>query len=216
MSLVSAHYPIFLDLADRPCVVVGGGPVAETKVRGLLTASAQVTVVSPTLTPALAALAVEGRLTHQAREYVPGDLAGVVLAFAATGDREVSRAIRSEGRARGVWVNAADDAEHCDFLLPAVLRRGALAVAVSSGGASPALTRVVRDELERYFPADFGDFVEVVAEVRRELRERGAPVTAERWRTVLEDELRVMSSRSEVDDGEAGAGGRLRLRLESA
>ena len=91
----------------------------------------------------------------------------------------MSRAIRAEGRARGVWVNAADDAEHCDFLLPAVLRRGALAVAVSSGGASPALTRAVRDELERYFPADFGGFVEVVAEVRRELRERGAPVTAE-------------------------------------
>ena len=211
---MSGHYPIFLDLADRPCLVVGGGPVAETKVRGLLAAGARVIVVSPTLTPALAALAADGHLAHRAREYVLGDLAGAALAFAATGDRTVSRAVRSEGRTLGVWVNAADDAEHCDFLLPAVLRRGSLAVAVSSDGASPALTRAVRDELERYFPADFAAFVEVVAEVRRELRERGAPVTAERWRSALEDELRGLSSGSGVGDGEPGVGARLRSRLE--
>lgn len=213
---MSAHYPIFLDLVDRPCLVVGGGPVAETKVRGLLAAGARVTVVSPTLTPALAALAAADRLAHVAREYVLGDLTGVVLAFAATGDRVVSRAIRAEGRARGVWVNAADDAEHCDFLLPAVLRRGSLAVAVSSGGTSPALTRAVRDELERYFPAGFGGFVDLVAEVRRELRERGAPVTAEDWRSALEDELRGLSSGSGASDRGAGAGARLRSRLEGA
>lgn len=211
---VSVPYPIFLDLVDRPCLVAGGGPVAEAKVRGLLAAGARVTVVSPTLTPALTALAAEGHLTHRAREYAPGDLAGSALAFAATGDRAVSRAIRAEGRARGVWVNAADDAEHCDFLLPAVLRRGALAVAVSSGGASPALTRAVRDELERYFPADFGGFVEVVAALRRELRERGAPVTAEGWRSALEDELRAWSNGSGVGGGALGAGARLRSRLE--
>jgi precorrin-2 dehydrogenase len=213
---VSRHYPIYLDLADRPCLVVGGGPVAETKVRGLLAAGARVTVVSPTLTPALATLAAEGHLAHEAREYALGDLAGAALAFAATGDRAVSRAMRSEGQARGVWVNAADDAEHCDFLLPAVLRRGSLAVAVSSGGASPALTRAVRDELERYFPADFGAFVEAVAELRRELRERGAPVTAERWRIALEDELRVLSSGPPVVDREPGVGTRLRARLGGA
>ncbi len=209
-------YPIFLDLVDRPCLVVGGGPVAEAKARGLLAAGARVTVVSPTLTPALAALAAEGHLAHQPREYLLGDLAGAALAFAATGDQAVSRAVRSEGRARGVWVNAADDAEHCDFLLPAVLRRGPLAVAVSSGGVSPALARAVRDELERYFPADFGAFVEAVAEVRRELRERDAPVTAERWRSALEDELRGLSSGSGVADGEPGVGARLRSRLEGA
>ena len=139
---VSVPYPIFLDLVDRPCLVVGGGPVAETKVRGLLAAGARVTVVSPTLTPALAALAAEGHLTHQAREYAPGDLAGAALAFAATGDRAVSRAIRSEGRARGVWVNAADDAEHCDFLLPAVLAsRGARGGGVQRRGQPRAHAR---------------------------------------------------------------------------
>ncbi len=108
---MSVLYPIFLDLADRPCMVVGGGPVAEGKVRGLLAAGARVTVVSPTLTPALAALVAEGHLAHERREYTPSDLAGAALAFAATGDRAVSRAIRSEGRERGVWVNAAEAAE---------------------------------------------------------------------------------------------------------
>lgn len=186
---MSARYPIVLDVTDRACLVVGGGPIAEGKVRGLLAASARVTVVSPTLTPALAALAAEGRVTHRARGYAEGDLEGAALALAATGDRAVSAAVLAEGRARGVWVNSADDPERCDFFLPAVLRRGALAVAVSTGGASPALTRAVRDELERRLPAELGELVDVVAEVRRELRERAVPVSAEAWRGALDDEL---------------------------
>ena len=187
--MTTARYPIFLDLAGRLCVVVGGGPIAEGKVRGLLAAGARVTVVSPTLTPALAALAAEGSLTHHARAYADGDLAGAALALAASGDRAVSAAALAEGRARGVWVNAADDPERCDFFLPAVLRRGALTVAVSTGGASPALTRAVRDELEGFFPPELADFVEVVAGVRRDLRARATPVSAEAWSGALADEL---------------------------
>jgi siroheme synthase-like protein len=186
---MSAHYPIFLDLAERPCLVVGGGPIAEAKVRGLLAAGARVAVVSPTLTPALAALVAEGRIAHRARAYVRGDLAGATLGFAASGDRAVSAAVLAEGREQGVWVNSADDPERCDFFLPAVLRRGALAVAVSTGGASPALTRAVRDELERSLPPGLGGLVDVVAEVRRDLRERAVPVTAGAWGRALEDEL---------------------------
>lgn len=214
---MSAHYPIFLDLTDRPCLVVGGGPVAEGKVRGLLGASAQVTVVSPTLTPALARLAADGGLAHHARAYAPGDLAGMALAFAASGDRAVSAAVLAEGRARGVWVNSADDPERCDFFLPALLRRGALAVAVSTGGVSPALTRAVRDELERHVPAEMGSLVELVGEVRRDLRARAVPVSAETWSRALEDEL------ARIRRGERGnealgneARARLRARLEVA
>jgi precorrin-2 dehydrogenase/sirohydrochlorin ferrochelatase len=187
--MTSAHYPIFLDLADRPCVVVGGGPIAEGKVRGLLAAGGRVTVVSPTLTPALAVLAAEGRVAHHARPYAAGDLAGATLALAASGDRAVSAAVLAEGRARGVWVNSADDPARCDFFLPAVLRRGALTVAVSTGGASPALTRAVRDELERFFPPELAGLVEVVAAVRHDLRARAMPVSAEVWSAALADEL---------------------------
>lgn len=207
---MSAHYPIVLDLADRPCLVVGGGPIAEGKVRGLLATGARVTVVSPTLTPALGALAAEGRIAHRPRPYAPGDLAGVALALAASGDRAVSAAVLAEGRERGVWVNSADDPERCDFFLPAVLRRGALTVAVSTGGASPALTRAVRDELERFFPRELAALVDVVAEVRRDLRERAVPVTAEAWGRALEDEL----ARLWPAERQAEARARLLERLE--
>ena len=209
---MSAHYPIFLDLTDRPCLVVGGGPVAEGKVRGLLAAGARVTVVSPTLTPLLARLAAEGALAYRARAYEPGDLAGMALTLAASGDRAVSAAVLAEGRARGVWVNSADDPERCDFFLPALLRRGALAVAVSTGGVSPALTRAVRDALERQLPAELGALVDLVGEVRLELRERAVPVTAETWSRALEAEL----ARPWRADGRDETRARLRARLGAA
>jgi siroheme synthase-like protein len=209
---VSAPYPIFLDLTDRPCLVVGGGPVAEGKVRGLLAAGARITVVSPTLTPLLSRLAAEGALACLARAYEPGDLAGMALALAASGDRAVSAAVLAEGRARGVWVNAADDPDRCDFFLPALLRRGTLAVAVSTGGVSPALTRAVRDALERHFPAELGALVDVVGEVRREVRERAVPVTAETWSRALEEELARPWQADRRDETRA----RLRARLGTA
>ncbi len=130
-----AAYPIVVDLVGRACLVVGGGAVAERKVDGLLAADASVTVVSPTLTSALAAFVRDSRIRHARRRYRRGDLAGVTLAFVATGDRHVAAAVAREGRRCGVWVNAADDPAHCDFFLPSVLRRGPLLVAVATGGA---------------------------------------------------------------------------------
>src|SRR2546425_12459583 len=139
-------YPVFLELAGRHVLVVGGGLVAERRVHGLLAADATVTVVSPALTPALAALESGGRLRHHRRGFEPGDLDGVDLAFAATDRGEVNAALFVAARARGVWVNAADDPAHCTFILPAVVRRGGLSVAGSTGGPSPALARAVRGE----------------------------------------------------------------------
>jgi precorrin-2 dehydrogenase / sirohydrochlorin ferrochelatase len=186
---VSAYYPVFLDLTGRPCLVLGGGPVAEGKVAGLLAAGARVTVVSPTLTPRLAALAAGGRIAHVPRGYRPGDLAGHRLALAATGDDASTAAIVAEGRARGVWVNAADEPARCDFILPAVIRRGRLAVAVSTGGASPAAARAIREELEGYLTEEHAMLVEVAAEARAELRRREASSPA-RWRGALDGRVR--------------------------
>jgi siroheme synthase-like protein len=138
-------YPVSLDLGGRPCVVVGGGIVAQRRVEALLDADAAVTVVSPELTPALGDLARGGRIRHVPRTYSPGDLAGAALAFAAADDATVTPALACEARERGIWVNAADDPAHCDFILPGVVRRGVLTVAVGSGGASPALTRALRE-----------------------------------------------------------------------
>lgn len=185
-----ASYPLVVDLTSRRCVVIGGGPVAERKVDGLLQAGAIVTVVSPNLTARLTALGAQRRITHRARRYRSGDLSGTTLAFEATGDRRVALAVAREGRRRRVWVNAADDPEHCDFFLPSVLRRGPLLVAVATGGASPALARAVREEIERLLPGASAALAETVAEVRRDLRARGLHADADTWNRALTAEIR--------------------------
>lgn len=183
-------YPITLQIAGRPCVVIGGGSVAERKVLGLLEAGAAVTVVSPTLTPRLADLAAARRINHTPRAYRAGDLEGFALAFAATGASEVSAAVAREGRERSVWVNAADDPAQCDFILPSVLRRGDLTVAVATGGSAPTLARVVREDLEVHLGPDLALLTEVVAEVRHELRRLGRSADGETWRRALDAPLR--------------------------
>src|SRR5438128_4553471 len=164
------YYPVLLDLAGRRCVMIGGGPIAERRVDGLLTAGAYVTVISPRMTRPLAALAAEGRIELESRGYREGDLAGADLAFVATDAGEVTVAVAREARERGVWVNAADDPAHCTFILPAVVRRGDLTVAVATGGSSPALARAVREEREAYLTAESATLAAIAAEAWRDLR----------------------------------------------
>jgi siroheme synthase-like protein len=182
-----AYYPVFLELADQPCLVIGGGAVAERKVEGLLTAGARVTVISPTLTPRLEERARNGQICHLARTYQYGDLTGYRLVFTATGNAKINTAIFQEGQERGVWINAADDPARCNFILPAIVRRGELTVAVATGGVAPALTRVIKEELETYFTADYAMLAQVVADVRRELKQRGLSRDGKAWRSALTD-----------------------------
>jgi len=183
-------YPIFLEMAGRACVVIGGGAVAERKVAGLLEVGASVTIVGPSLSAPLEALAKAGEVRHVGRDYAPGDLAGYQFAFVATGDRKVNAAAAREGRERGVWINAADDPARCDFILPAVIRRGQLVVAVATGGTSPALTRAIREELETYFTEEYAALADIVAEVRRELRQRAPAPDGAAWRKALDADFR--------------------------
>jgi len=206
-------YPVFVELAGRRCVVIGGGPVAERKVAGLRDAGAAVTVVSPTLTPALATLARARAIAHRARVYEDGDLAGAALACVATGAAAVNAGVAAEGRRRGVWVNAADDPAHCDFILPSVLRRGALAVAVSTGGASPALARVVREDLEGQLGEDYATLVDVAGAVRRMLRTAQRSADAGRWAQALRDPT---VRRLAAAGRRAAARRALRARLEAS
>ena len=193
------YYPVLLELTGRACLVIGGGPVAERKVEGLLATGAAVTVVSPALGTVLETLASEGKIRHIRREYRHGDLADSQLAFAATGDREANAAVAREGRELGVWVNAADDLSHCDFILPGVVRRGDLVVAVATGGSSPALSRAIREELEVYFTEDYALRAEVVAKVRQELRRQDLAADGETWRRALDGQFRglIADGRSE-------------------
>lgn len=209
---MSRYYPVVLDLAGRSCVVVGGGAVAERKIAALLAAGAVVTVVAPTVTGAIAASAATGALVHVARAYRPGDLAGHRLAFVATGAPGVSAAVAEEGESRGIWVNAADDAAHSTFILPSVLRRGDLTVGVGTGGASPALARLVREELEGHLGPDYATLVDVAADVRRELARCGRPASGEAWRRGVDGGVRRLVREGRRDEARA----RLLTRLGNA
>ena len=194
------YYPVLLDLAGRRCVMVGGGIIAGRRVDGLLTAGARVTVISPRLTRTLAALAAEGRIDHEAREYRDGDLDGADLAFVATDAGEVNAAVARDARARGIWINAADDPARCTFILPALVRRGDLTVAVATGGSSPALARAIREELETYLTDDYATLAAIAAEARREVRALGRPVAADAWRRALGPEIRRLIVERGRDD----------------
>lgn len=187
---MSAWYPVFLDLAGQPCLVVGGGAVAERKVGALLAAGARVAVIAPEVTAAIAAWTRAGDIVHVARTYRPGDLLGQRLVFVATDSREVTDAVRDEAREWNVWVNAADDAARSDFILPSVARRGPLTVAVGTGGTSPALARLVREDIETWLGEEYGALVEVAADVRRELAERGRRSSGDAWTRSLDDGVR--------------------------
>jgi len=187
-------FPLFVELSGRPCLVLGGGAIATRKVDGLLAAGALITIVSPAITDPLAVFVEEGRVRHVARGYAAGDLEGFVLAFAATDDGTINAAVAAEGRRRGVWVNAADDPASCDFILPSVLRRGALTVAVSTGGASPALARVVREQIEACVPEGYAALADVAADVRRSLRAQHHALDAGTWVGALDGEVQRLAA----------------------
>ena len=193
-----SYFPIFLEISGRPVLVIGGGEVAERKIANLLEAGAEVTVISPDVTESIARWSKNKLITLMARRYQAGDLAGFGLVFVATDDHEANARVHSEGRERGAWVNAADDAAHCDFILPSVLRRGDLTVAVSSGGGSPALARTIREELEIYLTAEYEQLAKLAAEARVELRKRSLNVSFETWRKALSGDVRQLLMRGEV------------------
>jgi precorrin-2 dehydrogenase / sirohydrochlorin ferrochelatase len=184
------YYPVFLEMKDRRCVVIGGGAVAERKVVGLVAVGANVTVISPAITDRLRDMLTQGAIRHVAREYRTGDRAGYDLVFVATDNSEINAAVSNEARLLRIWVNSADDPDHCDFILPAVIRRGDLAVAVSTGGVSPAVTRAIREELDEYFTGDYARFVEVAGEVRSQLREKSISADADAWNRALQGDFR--------------------------
>jgi len=167
---VTDYFAAFLDLRGRRCLVVGGGAVGERKVQGLLRSGADVTVVSPRLTPDLAALARVGLITHRPRPFRRADVRGARLVIAATGAPSVDAAVAAEARRRRALVNVVDRPAECDVILPSVLRRGPLQIAVSTGGRSPALAREIRRRLERVIGPEYAALVERVGAARDRAR----------------------------------------------
>ena len=195
-----ALYPMFVEAKDRRVIVIGGGYVAAEKVRGLLNAEADITVVSPHLLPELEEHKGAGRITHVARVYRESDLDNSYeFIMVATDDGVINAEVAAAGKRRGIWVNAADDPTNCDFILPAVVRKGKITLAASTSGASPALARRLREELEAYLTEDMPALADLLAEVRQEVRRRGIKIDSDTWQAAIDERLRVLLAQRRYD-----------------
>ena len=163
------YLPIFLDIAGRECVVVGGGEVAARKVQSLLEAGAHVTVVGPCLCASLQEMVARGLIIHVCRNYEHGDIAASALVYAATDDQKLHRELAVEARGLRIPINVADVPDLCTFISPAVVKRGALQIAISTSGVSPAFAAQLRRTLENQFGVEYAIMLEVMRAARRRL-----------------------------------------------
>jgi siroheme synthase-like protein len=182
MPVGSRVYPVNLVVEGARCLVVGGGSVAARKAEGLVACGAEVHVVAPDIGEDMRAL----RVTWEERAYRTGEVAGYRLAITAADDPAVNAAVYSDGEAAGVWVNSADDPANCSFTLPAVVRRGPIVVAVSTGGHSPAMSTWLRRRFEDQLGPEYEELLGVLAEARDGLRSQGRSTEGLDWQKALD------------------------------
>jgi precorrin-2 dehydrogenase / sirohydrochlorin ferrochelatase len=177
-SAATFAYPVFLDLHDVPVLVVGGGRIGARKAEGLAAAGARVRLVASAVSEHVDASIIDD---VRARAFDPSDLDGVRLVVTATGDEQVDAAISAQARARGVWTNAADQPVDCEFILPAIARRGRVTVAVSTDGASPALARELRNVIDEFLTDEIGVLAETLADERAAVQSSGVSTEDVDW-----------------------------------
>ena len=190
------RYPVFLKLEGRLCVVIGAGRVAERRVRGLCEAGARVRVVGITATEGILKLADEGVVHLYQRAFEPSDLEGSALVIAATDHVDVNRAVQTAAKCRGILFCGADPHTDSDFIVPAVVRRGDLQVAISTGGNSPAYAALLRREIETFLEDGHVDFLDMMADLRRRVYAR-FPNAPERrqafWQQLVTDDTLALA-----------------------
>lgn len=163
---MAKYYPILLNIQDKKCLVVGGGNVAWRKVCSLKDAGARVTVVSPEFCPEMEK---ETGIERIQQKYEEGFLNGVLVVVASTDDEEVNKKVYYDAVKMGILVNVVDRPEFCSFIVPATIMRGDLSISISTGGASPALARNIRESLEKQFGDEYGEFAKLLSETRRKI-----------------------------------------------
>jgi siroheme synthase-like protein len=177
-------YPVGLVLRDRPCLVVGGGRIASRKVEGLVACGARVTVIAPDVIEEITA---QPDVVVVRRVYRDGDLRGFLLVITATGEPEVDGAVFADAERAGVWLNSADDPDHCSFILPAVLRREPVVVSVSTAGHSPALATWLRDRVAAVVGDDVGRLARRLSARRRAIHASGGTTEGMDWTPIIEE-----------------------------
>ena len=166
------YYPVNLDIRRQSCLVVGGGAVGTRKIKMLLDCGASVTVVSPEVTDPISVLAGENRILLKLRPYQTSDLDGVFLVIGATDNKELNRAIHADAVKHGKLCNIADQPDLCNFILPSIIERGDLIIAISTSGKSPAFARRLRKQLEVQFGPEYAEFIKLMGVVRKILLEQ--------------------------------------------
>ncbi len=187
------YYPVYLNLAGKHCVILGGGTIAQGKLAALRDAGANITVISPQSTDGIKRAAQRGHITLLQREYKPGDLEGAFIAVAATNVWHVNRQIYEEAEERGVLLNVVDDPDQCTFIAPSIVRRDPITLAISTGGASPALARKMRETLSEDKVLQWADLADVLAQARRVIKEKRTVIDPTRWQCVITEELLEMA-----------------------
>ena len=197
-----SYYPVSLDVSGRPCLVVGGGPVAARKARALLECGATVTVVAPSLSSDMETLEP---LLHalDRRPYRSGDVSAFRLVVTATGMPDVDGTVFADAEAAGIWVNSADDPAHCSFIVPAVHRDDAVTVSVSTGGLSPALATWLRDRIAEGSGGSLGILARLLGEARGHLRAAGLPSDSVDWAALLDGPLPDLVRSGQMDNARA-------------
>lgn len=166
---MNTYYPVYIQLRDQPCVMIGGGKIAEGKVEGLLAAQARVTVIAPNLTPHLQNLVDEKQITYFARTYQTGDLTAAFLVICATDQAEINHQVWQEATANRQLVNVVDDIPRCNFIAPSIVRKGDLTIAISTSGKAPALAVRLKERLQRELGPEYERFLELAGELREPL-----------------------------------------------
>ena len=166
---MNTYYPVYIQLKEQPCVVIGGGKIAEGKVEGLLAVEAKVTVISPDLTPHLQDLVKQNRITYLSRTYQPGDLTGAFIVICATDQAGINHQVWQEASTNNQLVNVVDDTPRCNFIAPSILRKGDLTIAISTSGKAPALAVRLKERLQRELGPEYERFLELAGKLREPL-----------------------------------------------
>lgn len=194
------YYPVFLDLHQKRCVIIGGGKLAESKIDKLLEAGAKITVVSPKINAGIKTALERGDLEWLEREYHTGDLAGAFLGIAATNMRSVNQRIFQEAEDLGILLNVVDDPSQCTFIAPSIVNRGPVTVAISTGGASPALARKLRETLSDSPALQWADMAGVLSRARKQVKKQGAVIDPQRWQCCITPDLLTMAQEGREEE----------------
>jgi precorrin-2 dehydrogenase/sirohydrochlorin ferrochelatase len=193
-------YPVFLNLTGRKCVIIGGGQVAEGKISKLLDSGAKIIVISPDATQGICGFAERGQIEFELRKYQDGDLQGAFLVVAATNDTVVNQEIFEEAEKQGILLNAVDDMPRCSFIAPSIVEKGPVTVAISTGGASPALARKLREKMDVSSALDWADATSVLSKARQVVKEKQISIDPQRWQCCMTDDLLSMVQAGHEDD----------------